>query len=152
MYFHATFISNVRGIMEKGLLKGAKRIWGVSGKNYIYLSDEPDDAADWMIYWYENKFTDALLEKYGKAYWGNKERDNEELDELLSSVPMIDDGLVVFAVDTTGMKVKPRYDITEDKPTDYVVGKNITPDRLRIVGYIYPEDVRARIKKHWGIP
>lgn len=146
MYFHATFISNVRGIMEKGLLKGAKRIWDVSGANYIYLSDEPDDAVDWMIYWYDYKFYEAaMLDDDGFLV---ERPTNEELLKILQTVPMINDGVVVFAVDTTGMKVKPRYDMSEDKPADYVVRKNIPPDRLKIVGYIYPEDIQKRVKKN----
>lgn len=149
MYFHATFISNVRGIMERGLLKGAKRIWDISGTNYIYLSDEPDDAVDWMIYWYDYKLYEAaMLDDDGFLV---ERPTNEELLEILQTIPMINDGVVVFAVDTAGMNVKPTYYISEDKPADYVVRKNIPPNRLKIVGYIYPEDIQERIKKHWEI-
>lgn len=148
-YFHATFISNVRGIMEQGLLKGAKRIWDISGTNYIYLSDDPDDAVDWMIYWYDYKLYEAaMLDDDGFLV---ERPTNEELLEILQAVPMINDGLVVFAVDTAGMNVKPTYYMSEDKPADYVVRKNIPPNRLKIVGYIYPEDIQERIKKHWEI-
>jgi len=157
-YYHATFRSNQESILKHGLQMHCKRNWNASCCELIYVADEPEEAAKWMVYWYEYQFYELLKLKWGfsNTFWSD--HTTEELFNELPNVERMDEGVVVFEIDTTGFKVTPRYDeyapetsYSRDRPLDYVIEGDIPPERLKLKWYVSPDEIKGRIILGWGL-
>lgn len=158
-YYHATFFSNRNNIVRYGLRAWRNRIWGISRNDLVYLADSPEEAAKWMVYWYEYQLYELLTKKWGfsNTYWSD--HTEEEIIKELQNVDKINEGIVVFEVNADRIKVIPRYDDyapkrywnTERGAVDYYVEGDIPPEKVRVAWQVSPEEIKSRVMMGWGM-
>jgi len=147
-HYHATFSSNEKNILKWGLRRDHKRIWGCSGKKFVYLAKSYDEALWWILQWYQYNLWD-MVSKESDYTWGNLWGGFgvERLESLMTKVPMIDDGVVVFGIDTRGLNVITRCENPEEEPIDYIVEGDISEVYLRVIGREPAEKVKRWLHK-----
>ena len=85
-YYHSTFRSNQDSILKNGLQMYCKQNWNASCRELIYLADEPEEAAKWMVYWYEYQFYELLKKRWGfsRTFWSD-----HSTEELFAELPNV---------------------------------------------------------------
>lgn len=147
-YYHATFSSNEKNILKWGLRRDHKRIWECSGKKSVYLAKSYDEALWWILQWYQYKFWDMVSHesdyKWGNSWGGIS---IERLETMMTKVPMIDEGVVIFGIDARGLKVITRGIHLEEEPIDYIVEGDISEVYLRVIGREPADKVKRWLHK-----
>lgn len=134
-YYHATFFTNRDSILEHGITRDYNRLWEVSRKDRIYMTGNVEDALFWVILWYSNQLYDISREK-------------PTVDKFVSSVNNLDrinDGIAVFEINANFREVRCRERDMMMPTVEYSVRENIPPDKITLVRYVSPEEVKERL-------
>jgi hypothetical protein len=102
-----------------------------------------------MVDWYRMKIFDITAPMY-KTY---EERvTSDAIKYAMERVEHINDGLAVFEVDSDEFDVHFRDADGSFLPrADCVIDEDVPPEKIKLIQYVNPEEVRDRIMSSYGI-